>query len=69
MDPQPVEVDAVEEMEEPEEVPKDHDHGRTRAGSCASDMDTDESMAISNEEGGPIRPEYEVVQLDWIDLS
>ena len=68
LDTQPLEVYAAEEMEESAEVSEDHDYRGIRAGLCASDMGTDESMAISDEEGGALRPEPRMVQEVWAVL-
>lgn len=69
MDTQPVAVIAVEEMEKAAQVPEGHDCGGTRAGSCASDMDTNDSMAISDAEGGAVRPESQMVRSNRANLS
>jgi len=69
MDTQPVAVIAVEEMEKAAQVPEGHDCGGTRAGSCASDMDTNNSMAISDAEGGAVRPESQMVRSNRANLS
>ena len=69
MDTQSAEVDAAEEMEEPEEVPKDHDRSKVCVRPSASDMGSDEPMAVSGENGGPIRAEPEVVRSHRADLA
>jgi hypothetical protein len=69
MDTQSGAVDAAEEMEKAAQVPEGHDCGGIRAGSGASDMDTNGSMALSDAEGGAVRPESAMVRSDGADLS
>ena len=46
MDTKPTEVNAAEEMEEPEEIPTDHDQIGLQAPESSKSLDQDEQMAI-----------------------
>jgi len=69
MDSQPTTFHAVEEMEERAEVPKDNDKIRLQASGSPQSLGQDEQMAISQQEGGALRVEPQMVQATGVDLS
>ena len=62
MDKKPIEIDAVKEMEETQEIPTDHDKSRIRSSSSTPDMDQDEPMAIGDETTSAFCYEPKLVQ-------
>ena len=69
MDSQPIEIHAVEEMEEPAEVPENNDKIRLQASESSQSLDQDEQMAISQQERSTLRVEPQMVQATGVDLS
>ena len=55
-------------MEEPPQVPENHDGRWMHGGLCTSNMDANEPMAVGEEEGSHACAEPTVVQQAWVDF-
>ena len=62
MDSEPAEVNAVEEMEESSEVPKDYDQIRLQSQRSQPRLAEDEPVAIGDEAAGTVCDGLELVQ-------
>ena len=62
MDQESAEVNAIEEMEESSEVPKDYDQIRLQTARSSQDVGQNEQMAIGQQDRRSLHHEYKMVQ-------